>query len=70
MANANETKLNTQYWPGPNAAGMGKATIPDDTGTAGTENTGMQDTIFIGRNAAGVTRNSVGPNVAGAPKRP
>lgn len=70
MANANENKLNTQYWPGPNAAGMGKATIPHDTQNVGTETTGMHDTIFIGRNAAGVTRNSSGPNVAGAPKRP
>lgn len=69
MANANENKLNTQYWPGPNAAGMGKTTIPDDS-LNGTENTGMKDTLFIGRNAAGVTRNSTGPNVAGAPKRP
>lgn len=69
--------LNTRYWPGPNAAGMGKPTVPDPTlvisvgGTlAGEDQYGTHQTLFMGRNGAGTTRASGGPNVAGAPRRP
>jgi hypothetical protein len=69
--------VNARYWPGPNAAGMGKPTIPDPTlsissaGTlAGEDKYGTHQTLFMGRNSPGATRNSVGPNVAGAPKSP
>jgi hypothetical protein len=62
---------NDRWWNGPNAAGGGDApgdgsgsTTPD-----GIHNLGVgPGTIYIGRNAAGVSRNQPGPNVAGAPR--
>jgi len=66
----NIVELNRRNWPGPNCAGSGKATIPDPDiaagGDTGLNTYGINDTIFVGRNAPGVTRNSGGPNVAGA----
>ena len=58
------TKVNDRFWFGPNAAGMGKATVPDGAD----DGNGARLTTYQGRNNIGHNRNQPGPNVAGAPK--
>ena len=54
--------VNNPYWPGPNCAGQGDPTSPTPTAL---DVNGYGDNVYVGRNAAGVTRNQVGPNAAG-----
>lgn len=66
---------NRRWWNGANAAGGGRAGFPasSNVGTT-TPDSGNQyqgsgpGTVYLGRNAAGVSRNQPGPNVAGAPR--
>lgn len=52
---------------GPNAAGMGKATVPPPN-AEGLHSDGTQQTVYHGRNHVGSAKDQTGPNVAGAPK--
>jgi len=59
-----EGDVNNPYWPGPNAAGQSRADNP-----ALAENVnGYAGGVYVGRNAAGVTKNQTGPNAAGQAK--
>lgn len=62
--------VNLPYWPGPNAAGMGKATVPPVQ--AGADSSGMHDTIWNGRHMIGEVKGSpnVGRNALGQPTAP
>lgn len=59
------TKVNDRFWMGPNAAGMGKATVP----SGADDGNGARKTTYQGRNNAGESKNQIGPNAAGQPKR-
>lgn len=59
------TKVNDRFWMGPNAAGMGKATIPD----VADDSNGARATTYQGRNNIGENKNQIGPNAAGQPTR-
>lgn len=56
---------NRPFWPGPNAAGMGKATVPPSV--EGLHTDGTKGTLYGGRNFAGAEKNQNGPNAAGTP---
>ena len=60
-----EGDVNNPYWPGPSAAGQGRATSP--TPTAEDVN-GYAGGVYVGRSAAGVSNNQIGPNAAGQEK--
>jgi hypothetical protein len=62
---------NERWFNGNNAAGGGRAANGNAAGQTtpdtGAPYTGMgPGTVYIGRNAAGVSKNQPGPNVAGA----
>jgi hypothetical protein len=64
---------NERWWNGANAVGGGRAASGNAAGQttpdAGAEYAGSgPGTVYIGRNAAGVSKNQPGPNVAGAPR--
>lgn len=59
------TKVNDRFWPGPNAAGMGKATIPD----AADDGKGARYTTYQGRNNPGHAKDQIGPSAAGQPTK-
>jgi hypothetical protein len=66
---------NARWWNGANVAGGGRAASPNTNNVGGTTpDTGTQysgagpGTVYVGRNAAGVSKNQPGPNVAGAPR--
>lgn len=61
-ANSTIDVPNMPFYTGPNAAGMGKAT-PDTA----LDSEGTAKTVYVGRNAAGVSKNQIGPNAAGQP---
>lgn len=64
---------NDRWWNGNSVAGGGRAPAGNATGET-TPDSGQPysgagpGTVYIGRNAAGVSKNQPGPNVAGAPR--
>lgn len=65
---------NARYDTGPNAAGCGRASTQDvllsGVSRLGLDTDGVLQSahLRVGLNAAGVSRNNPGPNVAGAPR--
>lgn len=67
MADRMIEQPNRPFWPGPNAAGMGKPTVPP-ADAEGLNSDGSKDTLYAGRNFAGAAKNQTGPNAAGIPR--
>lgn len=65
-ADSTQNQPNARWWNGPNAAGGGRAP-GNGTQTVQSDGSGP-GTVYTGRNAAGVTKNQPGPNVAGSPR--
>lgn len=77
MAALDSTRLsfdpNARYDMGANAAGCGRASLPATLQAATDKGLGADGVLLgadlrVGLNAAGVSRNNPGPNVAGAPR--